>query len=536
MKVCKVEEMRDLDRRATIDYGISQEILMENAGIASYDVIQKELGVKNKKFLVFCGGGNNGGDGFVVARKIRSSGGEIKVYLLTDREKYRDPAKKNLEIISKFSIEIDKAKINSIKDDISNTDAIIDAIFGIGLDRDVEGIYREVIQLINESKKPVFCIDIPSGINGNTGQEMGISVQANYTITFGMPKIGNLLYPGYGKGGKLYLTHISYPYQLQNSGEIKVELPELIPLPKREANTTKFSYGPVLTIAGAKNYYWAPYASAYSVLKAGGGYSFLACPKSLTPYIAVGGREIVFLPQEKETSRKSLSLEAKDNLLDEVEGRVPKMVIIGPGLSIDEETQNLIRELAKEIGKPLLIDGDGITAIAKDPEIVKERKAPTILTPHTGEMARIIKGLRKTEIKSVDIERDRVGFLQQACQELKAIIVLKGSHTLIGYPDQRVLINMSGDTDGQAGMATAGSGDVLNGTIAAMFCQGLDIEEAVQTGVFIHGLSGDLAAKEIGSRGVTASDILNFLPKAMIYYERNFDQISEDYYGKCYLI
>ena len=472
MKVCKVEEIRELDRRATDEFGISQEQLMENAGEAVYSLISKELkrpaGTRiNKRFAIFAGPGNNGGDGFVVARKLHEDGRKAKVFLLTEKEKFKGSAKLNLEKIEEMPIEIRKIDFvdESLKEEINQADGIVDGIFGTGIDREVGGIYKEVIQLINESKKPVFSIDIPSGINGNTGQEMGISVKADYTITFGLPKIGNLLYPGYGRGGKLYLSYIGYPQPLIEPDWIRLEVPKLIPLPERRADTTKFSYGPVLVIAGSRNYHWAPIATAYSVLKAGGGYVFLACPESLAPYVAVDG-----------------------------------------------------------------IDGDGITAIAKEPEVIKERKAPTILTPHTGEMARITKKDR------AEIERNRIDILQETAKELNAIIVLKGPHTLISYPDQRVLISLSGDTQGKAGMATAGSGDVLNGTIAAMFCLGMSLEEAVQTGVFVHGLAGDLAAKEIGPDGMVASNILNFLPKAVKGYRENFDQISENFYGKIYLI
>lgn len=519
MKVSRVDEMRDLDKEAMEKFGIAQEILMENAGEAAYFTILREFGIKNRKFMIFCGSGNNGGDGFVVARKIHSTGGKVKVFLLADRDKYKGSARKNLDVLANFPIEIEYiSRAESARKGLLEADAIVDAIFGTGLTRKVEGICWDVIGLINESKKEVFAIDIPSGINGDTGQEMGISVKADYTITYGLPKIGNLLYPGYERCGKLYVSHISFPPSIYEADSIKVEIAKPIPLPERNPNTTKMDYGPVLFIAGAVNYFWAPHASAYSFLKAGGGYSFLACPKSLAPFIAEAGREVVFRPQE-ETNEGSIALKNKNELL-ELSKRM-KMVVMGPGLSLNEETQSLVRELAREIEKPLLIDGDGITAVAKEIGILKERKATTILTPHSGEMARITKEERS------EIERNRVDILQRTCKELNAIIVLKGPHTLIGYPDQKVLVSISGDTGGKAGMATAGSGDVLNGTVAAMFGLGLNLEEAVQIGVFIHGLSGDLAAKEKGPDGMIAEDILGFLPLAVKYYRENFEKISE---------
>ncbi|MEM2806622.1 MAG: NAD(P)H-hydrate dehydratase, partial [Candidatus Bathyarchaeia archaeon] len=251
---------------------------------------------------------------------------------------------------------------------------------------------------------------------------------------------------------------------------------------------------------------------------------------SLAPYLAERGREVVFLPQKNETSDGSLSLKAKENLLKACSERRPKIVILGPGLSTNEETQQLVRELAKEIQTPLLIDGDGITAISKDLDAVKARKAPTVLTPHTGEMARI------TGMTREEIENNRVEVLQEYAEKLNAIIVLKGPHTLIGYPDQTVHINLSGDTGGRAGMATAGTGDVLNGTIAAMYCLGLSIEDAVRTGVFIHGLAGDLAAMDIGPDGMVASDVLEYLPRAVKCYRENFRKISENFYNKIHVI
>jgi len=528
MKVSTVAQMRELDRRAAAEFGLTTEILMENAGEAVYFVILKEFGIKNRKFVILCGAGNNGGDGFVIARKIHSSGGEARVFLLAERGRYQGAARKNLEIISRFPIPIREVKsTEEIKDEVFQADALVDAIFGTGLDRNVAGLYREVIQLINESKKKVFAIDIASGINGDTGQEMKVSVRADYTISFGLPKVGNLLYPGYGRGGKLYVSHISLPPSLYESSSIKIEIPPPVPLPARKPDTTKMDYGPVLVIAGAANYFWAPHASAYSFLRAGGGYVFLACPRSLAPTVAQGGKEIVFQPQ-KETTSGSIALESKDALLD-LAARV-RMVILGPGLSLNEETQNLVRALAREIEKPLLIDGDGITAISAEPEILRERKAETILTPHSGEMARLAKMERE------EVEANRLAVLLETASKLKAIIVLKGAHSLVGYPDERVFISVSGATGGRAGMATAGSGDVLNGTIAAMFCFGMGIEDAARTGVFVHGLAGDLTAKEKGPDGMTAQDILDSLPAAVRYYRENLAGIAENLYDTIYVV
>ncbi len=503
MKISWVSEMRELDKTASEKFGIKEELLMENAGLATCAVIEKEFGTKDKRFLVFCGLGNNGGDGFVIARKIHSNGGNVKVFIIGNRDKFKGVAKMNLDIISLLPIEISQVETaDAVKSEVAHCDAIVDAIFGTGLARDVGGVYRDVIELINQSGKTIFSADIPSGVSGDTGKVMGISVQADYTVTFGLPKIGNMLYPGYDMGGKLYTTHISFPRSIFTEDSLKIEVNQPLPLPSRNNNGHKGSFGDVLVIAGAASYFGAPYFAALSFMKAGGGYSRLAAPASVTPVIASKGSEIVFVPQ-KETKSGSIALANKKALLELSE--IVDMVVIGPGLSLDKETQQLTKELVKEINKPLLIDGDGITAICKDLNIIKQRKTETILTPHLGEMSRI------TNLSVKEIVDNKIEVLQRTAKDLNAAVVLKGAHSLIGYPDERVSINLTGNS----GMATAGSGDVLAGTIAAMFGLGLSVQDAVAKGVFIHGFSGDLAAEEKGEDGITAQDILDCLPLAV---------------------
>jgi hydroxyethylthiazole kinase-like uncharacterized protein yjeF len=524
MKICSVNEMRNLDRRAIEEYGITQEILMENAGQAAYFTILKEFGIKNRHFVIFCGAGNNGGDGLVVARKIYSNGGEVTVFIVGDGSRFKGAAKQNFDIAHKLQIKVyDLKDISLAKETVNSCDAIIDAIFGTGLDREVSAEYKDVIDLINISQKTVFSIDIPSGIHGDTGQIMGTAVKANYTTTFGLPKTGNLLYPGFEQGGKLYVTHISFPPVMHDSDALKIATNDPEPLPERRRDTHKGNYGKVLFIAGSSNYLGAPYFAALSFLKAGGGLSFLATPKSVSAFIGNKGSEIIFVPQ-KNTKSGSISLENKHQLLQFSEKT--DMVIMGPGLSLDEETQTLVRELSAEIEKPLLLDGDGITAVANDWECIKSRKDPTILTPHLGEMARITK-------QDIDrINNNKIDFLQSTAQELNSIIVLKGAHSLIGYPDKRVFINLSGNP----GMATAGSGDVLTGTIAAMYGLGFPVNDAVRMGVFMHGFAGDLAAREKGEDGLIAGDIMDQLPASMKAYREEFNSITDHYYHSIYII
>jgi len=524
MKVSSTQEMRNMDRSAIEQFGIIEELLMENAGLAAYTVILNEFGSQNKKFTVLCGVGNNGGDGLVVARKLHSMGAAPTVYILGNAKKYRGAAKKNFEIISKLPVPVKSVdSVESLKQEVRSCDAIVDALFGTGLTRTIEGMYRDVIQLINGSGKKIFSIDIPSGINGDNGQVMGVAVKADYTITYGTPKLGNVLYPGFDHCGKLFVSHISFPPVLHMKDELKVEINTPPSLPPRDPASHKGDFGDVLFIAGASNYYGAPYFSALSFLKSGGGYARLASPSSVAPFIAAKGSEIVFIPQE-ETEQGTISMKNKDRLLNLIEQ--VDMVVMGPGLSLNEETQELVRQLAVLVKKPLLIDGDGITAISKKSDLLKERPLATVLTPHLGEMSRI------THVTVSEIRERKIELLKKESARLSSIIVLKGAHSLIGYPDGRVFINMSGNS----GMATAGSGDTLTGAIAAMLGNGLSLEDAVRTGVFLHGLSGDLAAKDKGEDGITAQDILDYLPMASKYYREAHDEILENFYRSIYVV
>ena len=518
MKVSWVSEMRELDKTASEEFGIKEDLLMENAGLATCSVISRVFGIKNRTFLVFSGVGNNGGDGFVIARKIHSNGGNVTVFILGDKRNFRGVARMNLDIISLLPIEIRQIKsADSIKNDVFHCDAIVDAIFGTGLTRNVKGMYSDVIELINKCGKTVFSADIPSGVSGDTGKIMGVAVKADYTVTFGLPKLGNLMFPGHDLCGDLYVTHISFPPELYDSNDLKVGITPHISLPARDPSAHKGSMGQVLFISGASGYFGAPYFAALSFLKAGGGYSRLAAPESITPFIASKGSEIVLLPQ-KQTESGSIAFENKDVLLDLADKM--DMVVMGSGLSLDAETQGLVRALVKELEVPLLLDGDGITAICSDLKILKERRAATVLTPHLGEMAGI------TGIDAQKINHDKIDILQRTSEALQATVVLKGAHSLVGLPDSRVFMNVSGNS----GMATAGSGDVLTGIISAMFGLSLDLEDAVLKGVFLHGFAGDLAAKAKGADGMTAQDILEHLPLAL---KKDREGFSTDL-ARCY--
>lgn len=522
MKISTTEQMRDLDRMAVQKYGISEQMLMENAGLAVYSVILSRIGIRDNRFVIFCGPGNNGGDGLVIARKIHSEGGEVKVFLTGSPEKYSGPAKANYEIISGLPLDVTVIeKARQAEKELEKCSVVVDAIFGTGITREAEGVYGDLIDLINRSGKVVVSVDIPSGINGDSAAVTGRAVRADYTVTFGLPKNGNILYPGFEYCGELHVTHISFPPELYNRPDIMTEIASPAKLPPRNRAGHKGTFGNALFVAGARGYYGAPHFSALSFLKAGGGYSRLATPASAAAGIASEGKEIVFIPLP-ETDSGSLSADSADAILEIAEDM--DMVVVGPGLSLEEETGELVRMLVEKIACPVLIDGDGITAVAGNPEILEKRKGKTVITPHPGEMSRICG-------RSIgEIESDRIRILREQTARLDSLIVLKGAHTLTGLPEGKVYVNMSGNP----GMASAGSGDVLTGCISAMFGLGLSLEEAVVTGVFIHGLSGDLAAGEKGSDGITASDIMDFLPLAVRRFRENRSEILRDCYHSIY--
>lgn len=522
-KVCSVEEMRAIDEEAP-NYGVDHSLLMEDAGTAVYDVVSRELGVKGKRFVVIAGTGNNGGDALVAARRIYSRGGMVNVFLVGDPDRLREPAGRNYEIARRMGIPItlvrEEGDLGQLAEELSECDAALVGLIGIGLKGEVTGLARSVIELVNSSGKPVISVDIPSGINANNGKVCGVAVKSTYTITFGLPKYGNILYPGYYYCGKLYVSRLSYRPEDLDSDRISAELNAPVELPERVRWGHKGTFGKFLAVAGSRYYYGAPYYVAYSFLKAGGGYSRLAAPKSVVPFIAARCNEIVFHPME-ETEGGALSLRNLEKVPEIIEEHGVDIVALGPGISLDKEAQELVRSLARTLNRPLIIDGDGLTAISSDLEAVKSRQA--VLTPHPGEFARL------TGLSTKDISEDPIGAVRKFARELSVYVVLKGAHSLIGYPDGRVYINMTGNP----GMAKAGSGDVLTGTIAAMYGIGLrDLGLATRMGVLAHGLAGDLAAEDLGEDGVVPDNILEKLPLAVKLLRERPDYIIEKYMPK----
>ncbi|MEM3926378.1 MAG: NAD(P)H-hydrate dehydratase [Desulfurococcaceae archaeon] len=524
IKICSVDEMRKIDEEAT-KYGVDHFVLMENAGSAIYHLIASEIGVLNKKFLVIAGTGNNGGDALVVARRLYSAGGVVEVIIIGDPGKYREPARRNYEIAREMNIPMttisSEADIGLLEKSIRDSDVVVVGLIGIGLKGEISGLMRKAVELINNlgTGKIIISVDIPTGINGDNGKVCGVAIKSTYTVTFGMPKYGNVLYPGYQYCGKLYVSRLSYPPQLLDSDEIRTELNTPVKPPERVKWGHKGMFGKFLAIAGSRYYYGAPYFVSYSFLKAGGGYSRLAAPKSVVPYIAAKCNEVVYHPME-ETDDGTLALRNMDKIMSIIEEHGVDIVALGPGVSLNQETQELVVNLVEAIQRPLIIDGDGLTAISRNPSVLKKKKTPIVLTPHLGEFSRI------TGLNIGEIQENPIGVLRKTAMELGIYIVLKGAHSLIAYPNGYIYVNMTGNP----GMAKAGSGDILTGTIAAMYGIGFrDMGTAVRMGVLVHGLAGDLAAEEKGEDGITPSDILEYLPRAIRILRENPYYVIDKY-------
>lgn len=503
MRVSTVAEMRGLDRQAVDRYGIPEILLMENAGLAAFEALNRHMPAGGRRLLVIAGTGNNGGDGFVLARRALSEGAHVQILIAGDATKIRGSPRTNLDIASSLGIPV--AEVRTALDAaraLPSCDIVVDALFGTGLARPLQGLFADIVEAVNAAGKTVISLDIPSGINGDTGQVMGCAVRADITVTFGLPKPGNLLMPGYAHCGRLFVSHISFPPALYDGESMAIFVNEPCGLPPRDPNGHKGDFGEALFVAGARGYYGAPSLAVRSFLKAGGGYARLVAPESVVPHLAPLCPEAVFHPMP-ETRSGSIAASSEPHIL-ELAGRAD-IVVMGPGLSLDEETSSLVKRLAARIDKPLLVDGDGITAVCRDLACISSRTRQTVLTPHAGEMSRL------TGMPVLAIEGDRMAALRKATDVTRAVVVLKGAHSLVGTPDGRIAVNMSGNP----GMATPGSGDVLAGAVAAMFGLGLSLHDAVRTGVFIHGAAGDLAALHKGQDGITAVDIMESLPEVM---------------------
>ena len=531
MKIVTAEQIRELDQLTVDLTGVSWAMLMETAGARIAESIIDDA--SRDVIAVFCGKGNNGGDGAVVARHLWLRGAVVDVFLFGRITDARGEARTNFEILKRLSEasatsnggEVNFVEVTSEAEASEIRvlhDAVIDALLGTGLERPAAGLYAKAIETINQGKALlgeallVLSVDIPSGIASDSSQINGPCVNADLTVTFTAPKTGNVLPPACNFNGKLVTVGIGTPDELVeeiDSDTFLVEADDVslwLETSRRSADAHKGSVGDVLLIAGSPGKTGAAALAAEAVLKSGAGLVTVATSYSARPLLVSQVPSVIMTEALEDLPNGVISSSALDRALELSAGK--NVVALGPGLSSqDGSTREFVLEFVRRLTAslvPLVIDADGLNALAPLPDGLHfGNHGFVVVTPHPGEMARLIG--RPT----ADVVADRVNIARAFSQKFGVTTVLKGQRTLVVSPSGQICINPTGN----AGMATAGSGDVLTGMIAGLLAQNEKSPfEAIVAAVFLHGLAGDLAAHEVGTRSLVASDIVRFLPAAII--------------------
>lgn len=508
MKIISGPTMQELDRRAIHECGVPGLALMENAGQACADEICARFGGSGgKRALVMAGKGNNGGDGYVIARLLAERGWQVRVCVLADRAQIGGDAGVNLAKLPpsmvRFCPDGDLAQL--VGEEMAEADVIVDALLGTGLNSPVGGSYAEAINLINDSGRPVVAVDIPSGIHATTGQVLGCAVRAQVTVTFACAKLGHCFYPGAEYAGRLVVADIGIPSHLTaDAPGCEFLTPEAVrPLVRpRDRQAHKGHFGHCLIVAGSTGKSGAAALAANSAVRAGSGLVTLAVPERLNPVLEVKTTEAmtVPLPDDAGGSLTRAGLPVIESLL---EGK--DSLAIGPGIGRQPETVALVQALVETAAIPLVVDADGLNALAMDSAVLQRTKTDSmVLTPHPGEMARL------SGAAVPPLEAERIPLAREFARAHGVHLILKGARTIIAAPDGRVAVNASGNP----GMATGGMGDVLTGIVCSLLGQGYPAWEACCLGVSIHGLSGDLVAAAKGEIGMNAGDVQEMLPYA----------------------
>ncbi len=512
MRIVTNDSMKKIDTWATKVLGIPSIALMENAGRGCVDILEGYFDLEGLKVLVICGKGNNGGDGFVVARHLVIRGAMVKVILVGKGKELTGDALKNYRIAKKAKFDIyETTNIKTIKriENSFKPHVVIDAIFGTGFKGAPQGIFYQIIEMITSSDAFVFSIDIPSGVNGDTGIFEKTCVIADATATMCLPKRGNFLYPGREFCGDLYVIDIGIPYSLINKG-----YPQIIEdndiyhlMPYRPPDGNKGTFGQILIIAGARGYSGAAVMAALACLKVGAGLVRLAVPKGITNIVEKRALEVVKVPLPQ-TDQETISIKAIDTLVPLLEKS--NVVVIGPGITTHDETARFLFSFLPQVKKPLIIDADAINIIARDKKFLKKIRAPFIITPHPGELARLIR------MTPSQINEKRLDLAPKLAKDFNGVLVLKGAPTVVATPDGRTYVNPTGNS----GLATAGSGDILVGMIAGFLAQKPKPLDASLLGTFLHGLCADLALDKNNEYSLLASDLLRCIPKSISYMLR----------------
>ncbi|MDR1159690.1 MAG: NAD(P)H-hydrate dehydratase [Syntrophomonadaceae bacterium] len=515
MRIPTVAQMQNIDKNASREYDIPGIILMENAGLKVVEVIKEILpALSNKRIVVLAGKGNNGGDGFVIARHLHNHGAKVVTFLLGDPESLPKDAKRNYTILNKIKAQIwllsNEHNLDKLQLALLKADLVVDAIYGIGFKGAVREFEAKVIKAVNKSKIPVVAVDVPSGVETDSGSVIGEAIKATQTVTFALPKLGLLVEPGSEYAGRLTIADISIPTDLLVDENIKTNLltEKLVQtfIKTRPREVYKGSFGHLLAIGGSMGMSGAITMTAQAALKIGAGVITAAVPEAVAGIVAGHSPEIMTLPLPQ-TSDAQISTAAVPQLINFLSKAT--VCTIGPGMGRYPEAYDIVSLILKESDLPVVIDADALNALKDDISMVTNRSAPVVLTPHPGEFSTLT-GLSTTRIQS-----DRIGTAREFAQKWGVILVLKGNKTIIALPSGEAFMNLTGNP----GMATAGSGDVLTGIIGGLIAQNLEVSSAALVGVYVHGAAGDLGVLSQGQRGLVAGDLIKYLPQVIKVFE-----------------
>ena len=512
MELVTAAEMRELDRAAIEGRKIPSLRLMENAGKAVAGEMERCFGpLRGKTVTIVSGKGQNGGDGLVVARLLRQKGCKARVALLAAPSALKGDAAANLKKFQRaggrcLAVEAAAQVAPTLTPLFQDSDLLVDAIFGTGLNAPVKDVPEAAINLMNASGRSIVAIDLPSGLDGDTGAVLGTAITATLTVTLARPKRGLYLGVGPNHAGVICVADIGIPADLIAAAKIPLTLLDAASirslLPFRQRTAHKGTFGHAGLIAGSAGKTGAAAMAAIAALRSGAGLVTVAVPRSVSDVLEAKLLEVMTVPVP-ETEARTLSKQALESLRAFAADKTA--LAIGPGIGTHPETQTLVHNLLVEVNKPMVLDADGINAVAGHREMLSHARGPLVLTPHPGEMARLF------GITSAEVQRDRLGVAARLAREQHVCVVLKGAGTIVAGPDGRLAVNSTGNP----GMATAGTGDVLTGIITGLLAQGLSAWDAACAGVYLHGLAGDLAASEQGEMGLIAGDVIRAVPWAL---------------------
>ena len=511
MRILNAAQMREADRRTIEEIGIPSIVLMENAGrqvVAAMEAMHTDL--LERQVAVLCGRGNNGGDGFVVARTLVQRGVDVSVFLMGRVADVRGDARTNLEILGRIGVtvvEVADAQAWELHfSEVSDCTLIVDAMFGTGLNAPLAGFIESVVTDVNASGIPVVSIDVPSGLSADTPDVPGPSIEAGLTVTLAAPKLPLVLPPAELRAGDIVIADIGIPAEVLDEVDgprldllTRTSMREL--LPPRMPDTHKGDYGHVLIVAGSRGKTGAAHLAAVGALRSGAGLVTVATPARCLEVVAMMGPE--YMTEGIDETADGLDADAVERILE----MARDVIAIGPGLGQQAGTRRFVTSLVDRATMPLVIDADGLNAFTGDPDRLSGRDGRVvIITPHPGEMARLV------SMTTEEVQASRIEIARNFASAHHVYVVLKGHRTLIATPDEKVFINPTGNP----GMATGGTGDVLTGMIAAWLAQLLDAEAACKLAVYLHGMAGDLAAADEGEAALTSADLAAHLGDAVM--------------------